>query len=324
MKIRSLALAGLFIALSLASAWATTITENFSTDPLAHGWKTFGNTNLFVWNSTNQNVEVTWDSTNQNSYLALPLGTVLARTDAFSLSFDLTLTDAAAFNYGQQLAIGLFNWTQATNAGFSRPAANTPNLFEFDYFPDTGFGDSVSATLADMSVNDTNSHNFYFSYDNRTLTPGVTYHVTLFRQAGLGFIQCEISTNGVIYTTLPLSFAGPITDFRFDTLSISSYADDGFGDSILAHGVVDNFSITLPPPPVQNLTGQFANAGTWQCSFAGLLEWRYTLQRSADLANWTNVTNGIRFDQFVDTVTLDDNSPPSARAFYRVSAVHQP
>ncbi len=320
MKIRSLAFASLFV-LSVASASATTITEDFSTDPLAHGWKTFGNTNLFVWNSTNQNVEVTWDSTNQNSYLARPLGTVLARTDAFSLSFDLTLNDVAAFNYGQQLAIGLFNWAHATNASFSRPNGTAPNLFEFDYFPDTGFGDSIDGTLIDTNTGFTY---FYFAYDNKTLAPGVTYQITLNHVAGAANLTGEIRTNGILFTALPFTYAGPITDFRFDTLSISSYADDGFGDSILAHGVVDNFSVTLPPSPVQNLTGQFANAGTWQCSFAGQLEWIYTLQRSADLANWANVTNGIRFDQFVDTVTLDDNSPPAASAFYRVRAVHQP
>jgi hypothetical protein len=320
----------LFIALAIASlsvlsaVHATTIAENFSSDPMQNGWQVFGNTNLFHWNATNQNLEVTWNSTNQNSYLALPLNTILSRGDAFSVSFDLTLNDVTAFGYGQELAIGLFNWTQATNANFSRAAANTPNLFELDYFSDTGFGDSIDATLADTTVNDTNSQGFYFFYDNRPLIHDVTYHVTLFHQLGAPYALSEILTNGVTYTTLPLFFAGPITDFRVDTLSISSYADDGFGDSVLAHGVVDNFVVTLPPPPVQNIIGQFASDGTWQCSFAGLLEWRYTLQHSSDVVNWTDVTNGIRWSQFIDTVTLDDNYPPSDRAFYRIRAVHQP
>src|SRR5438552_11511872 len=36
--------------------------ESFSSDPAMRGWRTFGDTNLFHWNSTNQNLEVTWDS----------------------------------------------------------------------------------------------------------------------------------------------------------------------------------------------------------------------------------------------------------------------
>ena len=92
MKIRSLALASLFVVNLVR---ATTITENFSSDPLQNGWQVFGNANLFQWNSTNQNLEVTWDSTNVNSYFNHPLGYTLTTNDDFSLSFDLRLADIA-------------------------------------------------------------------------------------------------------------------------------------------------------------------------------------------------------------------------------------
>src|ERR1017187_10525384 len=39
---------------------AATIVEDFSTNPQTNGWQVFGDTNLFYWNSTNQNLEVTW------------------------------------------------------------------------------------------------------------------------------------------------------------------------------------------------------------------------------------------------------------------------
>ena len=66
-------------------------TENFSADPLQNGWQIFGDTNLFQWDSTNQNLDVTWDSSQTNSYFYNPLGTILAKSDDFSLSFDLQL-----------------------------------------------------------------------------------------------------------------------------------------------------------------------------------------------------------------------------------------
>ena len=68
-------IASLFV-LSVASASATTITENFASNPLAHGWKIFGDTNSFVWNSASHNLAVTWDSRRTNSYFYQPLGTI--------------------------------------------------------------------------------------------------------------------------------------------------------------------------------------------------------------------------------------------------------
>ena len=57
----SLAWTALCVALSPAQA--VTLTEDFSTDPMQNGWQVFGDTNLFTWDSTNQNLAVTWDST---------------------------------------------------------------------------------------------------------------------------------------------------------------------------------------------------------------------------------------------------------------------
>jgi len=208
----------------------------------------------------------------------------------------------------------LFNWAQATNAGFSRSGGTAPNLFEFDYFPDTGFGASIDATLIDTNIGFTY---FYFTYDNRTLEPDVTYQVTLTHAAGATNISGQILTNGVLFTALPFSYVGPITDFRLDTLSISSYEDDGFGDSILAHGVVDNFVVTLPPPPVQNLTGDFLG-NEWQCSFTSRTNWVYALEHSTNLVNWTAVVSN---SPGVDGAKiLSDTNPPASQAYYRIRA----
>lgn len=315
MKFRLPALAGVFV-LSLACA-AATLSENFSANPLETGWKTFGNASLFAWNATNQNVEVTWDSTNGNSYLARPLGTVLARDDAFSLSFDLRLYDAVVFNYGQQLAVGLFNWNQATNPAFSRGGGAAPNIFEFDYFLDTGFGESIAGSLID--TNGDYDHTAFIYEDYRPLVPGVTYQIVLAHAAGSASLAGQVLTNGTVFCSLSKSFPPnlPLGDFRLDTLSISSYADDGFGDSILAHGVVDNFSVVLPPPAVQNLAGQFSG-GQWQCSFTSRTNWIYSLERSTNLLNWTAVvTNSPGVDGLK---ILSDASSPPEKSFYRIRA----
>jgi hypothetical protein len=314
-KIRLLAFAGLFIFCA-THCDATTITENFSADPLQCGWNIFGKTNLFVWDSTNQNLAVTWDSTNQNSFFYHPLGTVLAIDDDFSLSFDLRLSSATACGYGFELAIGLLHFSDATTADFSRSGGNSPNLFEFDYFPADDFGDSFSmdATLKDAQPG---YAGFYFAYDNLPLIPGVTYRITLTHTAGSSALGGNVLADGEPYASLTKIYSKPLTDFRLDTLSVSSYTDDGFGDSIFAQGSVDNFVVTLPPPPVQNLTGGFSN-GVWQAQFLSRSNWLYTLQRSADFQSWTNLspaTSGNATNLF-----LQDANPPLAEAFYRVSA----
>ena len=81
-----------------------------------------------VGDSTNDVMDVTWDSSQTNSYFYHPLGTTLIQADSFSLSFDIQLNSIEYTNF-PALAVGLFNYCDATNSAFSRPNATTPNLF---------------------------------------------------------------------------------------------------------------------------------------------------------------------------------------------------
>jgi hypothetical protein len=297
-----------------ATGKAATLTEDFGINPLGHGWRIYGNTNLFHWNSTNHNLAVTWDPSQTNSYFYQPLGTILAKVDAFSLSFDLQLSAIA--DNSPQIAIGLFNFTSATNSTFSRPAATTPNLFELDYYADNGAGQpSIAATLTDTNVGPANKKDFNFVYDNQSLGVGANYHIVMTHTAGATNVSGQVLANGQPYSSLPLNFSGPITDFRIDTISVSSYGVGPAGTPV--QGVVDNFSLTLPPPPVQNFTGTLTNQ-SWQGRFLSLSNWFYTLQRSADLQNWSNVVSGVSGN--ATNLFMVDPDPPSIKAFYRIRA----
>ena len=309
MKIRSLALAGVFV-LSVAAMQAATVTENFSTDPSADGWKIFGNTSLFHWNSTNQNLEVTWDSSQTNSYFYLPLGNILTTNDDFSVGFDLQLTDVPVEN-GFELAIGLLNFQSATSTNFFRGSGyESPNLAEFDYFPDF-FSPSLTA------VDRAGTFNFFF--DSVALDNGTVYRIEFSHAASSAFLTGQILTNGVVYGTFPTPFVSTnFGDYRLDIFSISSYSGvHGYGSSILAHGIVDNFTITLPPPPVQNLTGNFSG-GQWQAQFLSRSNWLYSLEHTADFQNWSLVTNG--FSGNGTNLVITDALPPLDKSFYRIRA----
>src|SRR6266567_4657432 len=145
------------------SARAGTLQEDFSTDPAARDWRVFGDTNLFSWDAANQQLQVTWDSSQPNSYFYHPLGTTLSRNDDFSLAFDLRLADITPGvntnkSGGFELAVGLLNFSEATLTNFLRgTGTDSPDLVEFDFFPDTGFGPTLWPTI--ISTNSAYSYN---------------------------------------------------------------------------------------------------------------------------------------------------------------------
>jgi len=316
----ALALASLSV---LSVARAAVIAENFSANPLQNGWRIFGNTNLFQWDSTNHNLAVTWDSSQTNSYFYHPLGTILTANDDFSLAFDLRLNDAEAGGYGFELAIGFLNLAEATSTNFNRSTGdNSPDLVEFTYFPVTTYSDS---TVWPVFVDTNSSFNWNGASDYAIYAPtfGDWYHIimtyTVSNQTMVTTITNFEQTSGVtIIDPLDLTNANyPFTDFRVDTISINSYQDDGFGDSIFAQGTVANFVVTIPPLPIQNLIGAFSN-GVWQVQFISQSNWLYTLERTVDFISWSDVSTSIGGNG--TNLFLQDTNPLTDRAFYRVRA----
>lgn len=307
----------LFALLAVSSARAVTFTENFTNDPAQNGWQIFGDTNLFQWDPTNDVMNVTWDSPQPNSYFYHPLGTTLWIGDSFTVSFDIQLTNIQWSEF-PALAVGLLNFNDATNSSFSRPDATTPNLFEFDYYPDSGDlnnDPNVTGTLADMTVNTTNENDFYFTWDDLPMNLGTTYHVTLTHTAWEKGLTGTMCTGGQVYTTMPYNYAGPITDFRLDTLSINSYEDDY--DPLYAQGTIGHFVVTLPPYG-RNVGFSHTN-GVAELEFGTYPGWNYMLERSTNLISWTNVTPGMAGNG--DVSILCDTNPPRTQAFYRVSGI---
>jgi hypothetical protein len=316
MKVRLIAIAGLLAASGL-SVSAATLVENFTNNPAADGWRVFGDTSLFSWNSTNQSLDVTWDSTRPNSYFFLPIGKTLTTNDSFCVQFDLQINDAASFGYGMDLAIGLLHEADATNANFSRAGAYTsPNIFEFDYYPAVTTGDwptpdTVSASIVDAAAN------YRWNADSRTLASNVTYQVTLLHFAGSLGISGVISTNGRLMSAFPLANnyypANDSGAFQLDTLAVINYADDGYGDSVLAHGSVRKIAVAAPLP-VDMLQSPVAG----QVWFASDSNWLYTMEKSSDLQNWSPAALPI-FGNGTNLV-LSATNPPADKMFYRVRA----
>ncbi len=320
----------LFTAVWVASALlcrAAMITEDFTKDPVAHGWRIFGDTNLFVWNATNHNLNVTWDSSRPNSYFYLPLGTILNRYDDFSLALDLQLTDVATgVNPNKsstfELALGFLNPIQATKTNFLRGSGfDSPNLVEFDYFPESEFAPTVWPSF--WSTNSSLNYNGSDDLTVMALPTGLLMRITMSYTTSNRTLATSITTNGTSIGAIhDVSLSSSFTDFRVTAFALESYSDAGQDPSyprgsLLAHGSVGNVLLTFPPTPVENLSGRFAHQ-QWEATFTSRTNWLYTLERTVDFQFWIAVSattpgNGM-------AVVLPDTNPPPARAFYRVRA----
>ena len=309
------------LLVAASTGGAATFQENFSGNQATNGWRVAGDTSLFHWNATQNNLQVTWDSSRSNSFFHHPLGTVLAKSDDFSLGFDLRLSDAAigvnpSKPYTFELAVGFINLAEATATNFFRGTRlGTRHVVEFDYFPAfLSFGATVALTAVSSNSLFAYSHNFPLE-----LTLDDLFRVSMRYTASNHTLATTITRNlepfaPIASVVLDASFS----DFRLDTFAVSSYRDERADGSILAHGFVDNINFTVPPAAVATVTGAFAGQ-VWQVQFLSQTNWFYTLERTSDFQNWISVAP-TTIGTGATLILSDANPPLSSARFYRVRA----
>lgn len=302
-------------------------TETFRELPLLHGWQVFGDASLFAWDPDRGSLLVTWDSRRTNSFLHRPLGTVLTAGDDFALAFDLELESVQAGIRPEkpstfQIAVGLFNRAEAERTNFFRAAGvaetGARSVLEWNYFPDTGFGATLSPSV--FATNNATEISFTFPFE---LRPGPTYRVVMQYTATNRVLRTTMLADGVPMPAIKeVVLPEEATfDFRLDTVAIASYSDAGqaggeFDGSILARGWVDNVRVTLPSADVLERL-QFRD-GAAEIVFQGRRAWRYTLERSTDSRTWESAATWI--GQSNAAVVVRDTLPAVASAIYRVRA----
>jgi hypothetical protein len=218
-----------------------------------------------------------------------------------------------------EISAGFLNFSNATSTNFGRANGVNPNLAEFDYFPTPDY-EAVSPALV------SSNGQFATAFDLPVpLAISNSFHIVMTYTATNQTLSTFITNNnngqplGPI-DDVPLNpYGTSFTDFRLDAVALSSYsaANDIYGDSTLAHGIVDNLVVTVPPLPIQNLAGAFSN-GVWLVQFTGHTNWLYTLERTTNFVSWADASppaNGNKTN-----LILQDNNPPNTKAFYRVRA----
>lgn len=318
MKAVTVAMAAL-LCLQCAAADVEEFREDFQDDPSSR-WTVWGVSSLFRWNADHGRLEVTWDSDQPNSYLFRKLNTILGKQDDFELHFELQLTNTTAEVTGPfafEIAAGFHQSAQATHPSFFRGSGtDSPNIVEWDYFPDTGYGATISPAL--VSSNNQFATSFTFPLE---LDLGSVFEISMRYRAVDQTLSVDMLRNGVPFGPIkPVRLGETFTDFRLDTVAISSYSDGTTNGRILVQGFVDNIRVITPPPPLKGLSLTRSGEG-WAASFESRNGWEYTLERTIDLAQWNTVTAPALSPGGI--MTLVDGNPPAAMALYRVR-IHRP
>jgi hypothetical protein len=303
------------------TAWGGVFHEDFSSSPEIGGWKTVGDSSLFHWNPAQENLEVTWDSSRPNSFFHRSLGTVLGKDDDFTLSFELKLDEIRVgvqpdkpFTF--QLAVSFLNLPLARSPQFIRgTGSQSPSLVEFNYFPDSGFGATISPAI--ISTNGQFMTSFSFPLE---LTTGDLFRVTLSYRGNSQTLATRMTKNGAEFGPIKdVRLAASFTDFRVDTLAVSSYSDAAAGGSLFARGVLDNLSWEVPDGPIRELAGALANQ-RWQVEFVGRTNWIYALERTEDFRDWTVVSPKLAGSGERQVLLDEMSGAPRAASFYRLKA----
>jgi hypothetical protein len=319
-KICLLALAGLFAFVAVHSG-ATVITEKFTTNPALDGWQIFGDTNLFQWDSTNNDLAVTWDSSQTNSYFYHPLGAIYSRTNDFLITFDLRLSDIVIGTtpgkpFAFEIAIGLIHTTIATNGNYFRGYAYFPDIVEFDYFPNDINDDG--ATVSTLMISSQTNYSSGGFTDPLELETNTLYHVMMVYTVTNQTLHTTMAADGAPFGPIQDAYLGAgFDDFQVDAVSINSYSDDGqdpdYSGSILAHGTVDNFAFASPLP-----VGTINAIAVGKVQFASDTNWLYTLEQTADFQTWSAAAPSVPGNG--TNLVLQATNPPADQSFYRVRA----
>jgi len=292
--------------------------EDFSVDPLVSSWVVHGDESLFEWNAEAGVLAVTWDSEKPNSSFYRPLGLVLTEADAFAFTFDIALDEVKVGHldgqpYTFEVAVGLVDIESAKGDGLSRgTGSDSPNLVEWNYFPDTGFGATVSPAIA--SGKSQFAAGFTFP---AALAAGEKYSVRMEYNPGERTLKTFMLENskawkGIQSVKLQDDFSG----FAVDAFSISSYTAKGTESSLFASGTVDNLAIAVDRSQPR-IVGARLIDGQWRARTFGFATADYLLERSADLHDWQAVGNGVRSDGFY--LRLIDEESLDGGWFYRLS-----
>ena len=281
--------------------------ETFDSNPMSRGWSIHGDKSLFNWNENSKSLQVIWDSEKPNSFFYKPLGLVLTESDSFAFTFQITLDSVKAGYlegkpYSFEVSLGFLNLASAKVKGFDRgTGSDSPNLVEWDYFPDTGFGATVSPALA----SDKSEFSAGFTFPAELLI-GKTYSVKLSFNAEEKLLKTDMLENGKPWEKIAeVKIGSDFRGFFVDAFSISNFSAKDSESSLLAIGTVDDIAITSSGS-LPSLIGMKTNDSEWQAKTFLYDSNKWKIEGSGDFRSWNQLDldfESVNFFQYLQTPT---------------------
>ena len=189
---------------------------------------------------------------------------------------------------------------------------DSPNLVEWDYFPDTGFGATVSPALA--SSKSEFSAGFTFPAE---LTKGKVYTVRMGYDGSTGVLKTEMLEEGKPWKTIAeVKRKNAHAGFLVDTFSISNFTAKGSESSLFATGTIDELAIaTSRSGP--SFVDVHLDEGQWRARAFVVAPDDWQLQRSGDLRDWKSLDAVQKPSQFF--LRFTDPEPVGRNQFYRIT-----
>jgi len=317
-------------ALALTAAAAAFVTqaaepfsEDFSKPPEQPGWIRFGEAGLSRWDSAGRHLEFTWDSSRPNSGIAHPLPRVMTDDDDLDFGFDLELLSHEvgvdpARPSTFQIAAGLVRLDAVRSPDYVRGALPGPrDTLEWTWF---GAKDPIAASISPTVIPSDGRLPWGYADSFVTLEVGTRYRFDVQYTASDRTLRLRMKTGSEPGPSLESIVLPPeFTGFSVDAFAICSYSAQGqhplFGGSVLARAVIDNVLVTVPAPPVEliRIDGK-------QVSFRASKGWRYRLEASGDLHEWSVVDTVEPTEDGVVRM-FDLRDAVFREQFYRVRAV---
>ena len=290
--------------------------ETFATDPLAKGWEIHGDRSLFSWDAEAEALRVTWDSEKPNSYFYRPLGQALTEVDSFAFTFQIRLGEVKAGHlegqpYTFEIALGLLNSEAAASTTFNRgTGTDSPNLVEWDYFPDTGFGATISPAIA----SDKSQFAAGFTFPAE-MEVGKRYTIRMEFDGVKRLLKTDMLEDGKKWKTIAeVVMKNAMSGFSVDAFSISNYGAKGSESSLFAVGWVDEIAVAVQRSKPRWVRSKNEH-GRWATK-AFVFGDGWSVEQAEDFRQWKALDGAIKSDHFF--LHLFDADPVKGNRFYRL------
>jgi len=243
---------GTDISLANEDSYKFTINQNPTSEVLSP-WKFFGNTELIQPpQSSEKSVIFNWNTESANSALFIPIGYKINQQSDFKIStvFELTSLNiefTPGSFYGFEIAFGLFDSSQVLKDTYIRGSGvDSPDLVEWDYFPDTGFGGTISPTIVDQDSDFFPTFNFPIE-----LPIGKDIRVDLVFDSSDMILKSSLEFNESVIEMEPVKLSDQDTfdGFDLDSAGFVSYKDYDDNGVLTTEAKIKSFSLSWTPSP---------------------------------------------------------------------------